>query len=56
MTKECLLGLHNGRPTLHKPSALKREHPALQNILGAIFAVMDPDPHFECETGSSNSK
>jgi hypothetical protein len=26
------LGLHKGRPSYKKPSALKREHPALQNM------------------------
>jgi hypothetical protein len=44
-----------------KPSALKREHPALENMkilyfflfLWVIFALLDPKPHFEC--GSSNS-
>jgi hypothetical protein len=38
-----------------KPSALKREHPALQNMV--IFALLDPDPdqQFECGSGSINS-
>jgi hypothetical protein len=45
-----------------KPSALKREHPALQKIkivsfflfFGLIFALLDPDPdpHFLCGSGS----
>jgi hypothetical protein len=46
-----------------KPSALKREHPALQNMkilylfqfLWVIFALLDPDPHFECGCGSGSS-
>jgi hypothetical protein len=46
-----------------KPSALKREHPVLKNIkildfflfLWVIFALLDPDPQFECGSGSSNS-
>jgi hypothetical protein len=46
-----------------KPSALKREHPAFQTIkilyffifLRVIFALLDPDPQFECGSGSSNS-
>ncbi len=48
-------GLHKGRTKLQKPSALKREHPALQNMkieihyfflyLWVIFALLDPDPH-----------
>jgi hypothetical protein len=46
------LGLHKGRLFQKKPSALKREHPALQNmkflnfflLLWVIFALMDPDP------------
>jgi hypothetical protein len=34
-----------------KPSALKREHPALQNmkfflLLWVIFALLDPDPEY----------
>jgi hypothetical protein len=33
-----------------KPSAVKREHPALQKILWVIFALLDPDP--DCESGS----
>jgi hypothetical protein len=45
-----------------EPSALKREHPVLKNIkildfflfLWVIFALLDPDPQFEC--GSGNSK
>jgi hypothetical protein len=45
------------------PSALKREHPALQKhenyvlflFLWVIFALLDPDPQFECRSGSSNS-
>jgi hypothetical protein len=40
-----------------KPSALKREHPAIQKInfvnfflwLGIIFGLLDPDP--DCESG-----
>jgi hypothetical protein len=40
-----------------KPSALKREHPALQKLkfinfflfLWVIFALLDPDP--DCESG-----
>jgi hypothetical protein len=48
-----------------KPSGLKREYPALQNMkilyfflfLWVILALLDPDPHpqFECGSGSSNS-
>jgi hypothetical protein len=48
-----------------KPSALKREHPALQNLkilyfflfLWVIFALLDPDldPQFVCGSGSSYS-
>jgi hypothetical protein len=48
-----------------KPSALKREHPVLKNMknldfflfLWIIFALLDPepDPQFECGSGSSNS-
>jgi hypothetical protein len=46
-----------------KPSALKREHPVLKNIkfwtfflfLGIIFALLDPDPQFECGSGSGSS-
>jgi hypothetical protein len=46
------LGLHKGRTSYtEKPSSLKREHPALQNmkilyffyICGYIFALLDPD-------------
>jgi hypothetical protein len=47
-----------------KPSVLKREHPALQNLkilnfflfLWVILALLDPDPDpkFECGSGSSN--
>jgi hypothetical protein len=46
-----------------KPSAPKREHPALQKMkflfflyfLRVIFALLYPDRHFECgpESGSS---
>ncbi len=44
-----------------KPSALKREHPALQNMkflsfylfLWVIFALLDPDPDFEAGFGST---
>jgi hypothetical protein len=58
------LGLHKRRPIHEKPSALKKEHPALQNtkfpyfflFMWAIFALLDPDPQFECGSGSSNSK
>jgi hypothetical protein len=48
-----------------KPSALEREHPALQNMkilyfflfLWVIFALLDPDPdqQLKCGFGSSNS-
>jgi hypothetical protein len=48
-----------------KPSALKKEYPALQNVkilhfflfLWVIFSLLDPDPdpQFECGSGSSNS-
>jgi hypothetical protein len=48
------LGHHKERPSKlqKKPSALKREHPALQNMkflnffhfFGVIFALLDPDP------------
>jgi hypothetical protein len=45
-----------------KPSALKREHPALQNMkilyfflfLWVIFVLLDPDPQFECGSGSGS--
>jgi hypothetical protein len=46
-----------------KPSALKKEHPALPNMkilyfflfLWVIFALLDPDPDpHECGSGSSN--
>jgi hypothetical protein len=60
------LDLNKGPPKLQvKPSALKREHPALQNMkildfflfFGVFFALLDPDPdpQFECGSGSSNS-
>ncbi len=43
-----------------KPSALKREHPALQNmkflnfflLFWVIFALLDPDPDSEYGSGS----
>jgi hypothetical protein len=42
-----------------KPSALKREYPALKkmkflnfSILWAIFALLDPDPDLNCESVS----
>jgi hypothetical protein len=46
-----------------KPSALKREHPALQKkkilsfflFFGDIFALLDPDPKFLCGSGSNSS-
>jgi hypothetical protein len=52
------LGLHKALPSYkkEKPSALRREHPALQNmkskheisllfsILWVIFALLEPDP------------
>jgi hypothetical protein len=46
-----------------KPSALKREHPVLKNMkildfflfLWVIFALLDPDPQFECGSGSVSS-
>jgi hypothetical protein len=49
------LGLHKGRPSYRRSlrgSALKSEHPELQNIkvlyffsiLWVIFALLDPDP------------
>jgi hypothetical protein len=45
-----------------KPSALKSEHPALQNMkfmnfllcLRVIFALLDPDP--DCESGNVSIK
>ncbi len=45
-----------------KPSALKREHPALQNMkflhfflfLQIIFALLDLDPEFETGAGSTD--
>jgi hypothetical protein len=45
-----------------KPSALKREHPALQNmkflnfflLLWVIFALLDPDPDSEYGSGSTD--
>jgi hypothetical protein len=44
---------------LQKPSALKREHSVLQKIkfincflfFWAIFALLDPDPYYESESG-----
>jgi hypothetical protein len=51
-------------PKLQKKlSAFKREHPVLKNMknlgffqfLWVIFALLDPDPEFECGSGSSNS-
>ncbi len=45
------LGLHKRTSTLQKkPSALKREHPALQNI----YALLDPDPDPESGYGSTD--
>jgi hypothetical protein len=46
-----------------KPSALKREHPALQKMkilsffqfFGVIFALLDPDPEFVCGSGSGSN-
>jgi hypothetical protein len=46
-----------------KPSALKREHPALQNmkflnfilLLRVIFSLLDPDPDSEDGTGSGST-
>ncbi len=42
-----------------KPSALKREHPALQNMkilyFFLFFALLDPDPQFEWGSGSGSS-
>ncbi len=46
-----------------EPSALKREHPVLKNIkildfflfLWVIFALLDPDPQFECGSGNSRT-
>ncbi len=46
-----------------KPSAAKREHPALQNmkflnyflLLWVIFALLDPDPDSEYGSGSTDS-
>jgi len=42
-----------------KPSALKREHPALQNMkffstFVVIFALLDPNPDFEYGSGSTD--
>jgi hypothetical protein len=45
-----------------KPSALKREHPTLQNmkflnfflLLWVIFALLDPDPDSKCGSGSTD--
>ena len=45
-----------------KPSALKKEHPALQNmkflkfflLLWVIFALLDPDPDSEYGSGSTD--
>jgi hypothetical protein len=43
-----------------KPSALKREHPALQTmeflnclLFWVIFALLDPDPNSEYGSGST---
>jgi hypothetical protein len=46
------------------PSALKREHPALQKLkflpflyfLGVIFALLDPDPAYQNQCGSMHSR
>jgi hypothetical protein len=46
-----------------KPSALKREHPALQKLkilsfflfFGVIFALLDPDPDPQYVSGSGSS-
>jgi hypothetical protein len=46
-----------------KPSALKREHPALQNmkflnfilLLRVIFSLLDPDPDSEDGSGSGST-
>jgi hypothetical protein len=46
-----------------KSSALKREHPVLKNMeildfflfLRVIFTLLDPDPQFECGSGSGSS-
>jgi hypothetical protein len=46
-----------------KPSALKREHPALEKMkilsfflfFGVIFALLDPDPQFVCGSRSGSS-
>jgi hypothetical protein len=54
LIKKLQKGLHNGG---EKPSALKREHPALQKMkliicfifFWAIFVKLDPDP--DCESG-----
>jgi hypothetical protein len=44
-----------------KPSALQREHPALQNmkvlnffLVWVIFALLDPDPNSEYGSGSND--
>jgi hypothetical protein len=46
-----------------KPSALRKEHPALQNmkflniflLLWVIFAFLDPDPDPDSEYGSGST-
>jgi hypothetical protein len=51
------------RTLQEKPSALKREYPALQSMkipyfflfLRVIVALLDPDPHFGCGSRSINS-
>jgi hypothetical protein len=59
------LGLHKRTSKLKKkPSALKREHLALQNMeflyfiflwpLWVIFALLNPDPDFESGYGSTD--
>jgi hypothetical protein len=53
--------LHKGE-LQEKPSALKREHPALQNmeilnfflLLWVIFVLLDPDPLTWVEFGSES--
>jgi hypothetical protein len=65
MANYLSIALHKGRPSYRRSlKALKREHPLLKNMkildfflfLWVIFALLDPDPDplFECGSGSSN--
>ncbi len=57
------LGLHNGHKLHERPSILKREHQALQNMkslyfllyLWVIFTLLDPDPATQINTDPCGS-